>query len=165
MLIASKVHRFDLIVDFSLFLMPFWKSTIKDALTFCLLRNSIKRFPLVEWTDCCAVGWHVNPNVSSFMCEGVHVLTGNELVSDGWICFAQLCFDVICLFPSLPLRVRAVWPSSSSHGCHGQRLLRRVRRAAVAGHCCCVPWLARSPGRGYFASAPAALLLVVSHMC
>uniref|UniRef100_A0AAQ4PKD5 Solute carrier family 22 member 31 n=1 Tax=Gasterosteus aculeatus aculeatus TaxID=481459 RepID=A0AAQ4PKD5_GASAC len=54
----------------------------------------------------------------------------------------------------------ALRPSPSSHGCHDQRLLCHVCRAAVAGYCRPVPLLARSPGGGHFASAPAALLLV-----
>lgn len=74
----------------------------------------------------------------------------------------HLCLDNICLPASL--RVGAVWPSPSSHGGHDQQLLRRVRRAAVAGYRHSVPRLARPPGCGNFASAPAAFLLVVSHL-
>lgn len=66
------------------------------------------------------------------------------------------------LFLRSPRRAGAVRPSPSSHGRHGRRLLRRVRRAAVAGHRCSVPWLADSAGRGHRASDPAASLLVVS---
>lgn len=62
------------------------------------------------------------------------------------------------------LRAGALRPSPSSHGCHDQRLLCHVCRAAVAGYCRPVPLLARSPGGGHFASAPAALLLVVSRV-
>lgn len=88
-----------------------------------------------------------------------------------WLEMDLFWFDVLVLlhvncFLSLrshhSLRVGAVRPSSSTHGSYGQRLLRRVRRATVAGHRCAVPWLANSTGRSHFASAPAAFLLVVS---
>ena len=113
---------------------------------------------------------HTSQHNSSFMCAGVHVpLTGNELALDRCISFTPAVFWCylslsLSLCSHRPPRVGAVWPSPPSHGCHGQRLLRRVRRAASAGHRYYVPQLARSPGRGDAASAPAAFLLVVSQV-
>lgn len=78
----------------------------------------------------------------------------------------ELCFSFgsilwVSLFHRC-LRVGAVWPSPSSHGCHGQRLLRSGRRTSVARHRYFVPWLAHFSGCEHFTAAASAFILVVS---
>lgn len=75
-----------------------------------------------------------------------------------WCCLLSF------LAPRHSFRVGAVWPSPSSHCYYGQQLHRSVCRGDIAGHRFSVSWLASSSGCGHFAAAPAAFLLVVSHM-
>lgn len=103
---------------------------------------------------------------TQLLCEEVLVLTVNGLVLYGRISLASAVLWCYLSFFHVhhSFRVGAVWPSPSSHCCYGERLHRPVCRGGIAGHRFSVSRLASSSGRGHLASAPAAFLLVVSHV-